>query len=87
MSARQFDNFRAASLYCKKCSQANPVRERLLLVLPDRELHEYRCTVCDEAVGTREVSATERVMRREAAPVHRGSHACAARIADHGHRD
>jgi hypothetical protein len=72
MSARQFDNFRAASLFCKKCGQAHPVRERLLLVLPDRELYEYCCTVCDEAVGTREVSAPEQVMRREAAQSRRG---------------
>jgi hypothetical protein len=72
MSARQFENFRAASLYCKKCSQANPVAERLLLVLPDRELYEYTCSVCGDAVGTREVSAPEQVMRREAAQSRKG---------------
>ncbi len=72
MSARQFDNFRAATLYCKQCSQANPVGERLLLVLPDRELYEYTCRVCGEAVGTREVSAPEQVMRREAAKSRKG---------------
>lgn len=65
MSARQFDAFRASSLYCKKCGKATPVRERLLLVLPDRELYEYLCTECGEPVGSREVSAAEQVMRRE----------------------
>ena len=72
MSARQFDSFRAATLYCKKCGQAQAVREKLLLVLPDRELHEYRCVACDEAVGTREISAPEQVMRREAAQARKG---------------
>jgi hypothetical protein len=34
-----------------------PVRERLMLVLPRGELHEYRCQVCGEHTGSREVSA------------------------------
>lgn len=34
-----------------------PVRERLLLVLPRAEIYEYRCTVCGESVGSREVNA------------------------------
>jgi hypothetical protein len=38
MSARQFDQFRASSLYCQACEKAMPVSEKLLLVLPDREL-------------------------------------------------
>jgi hypothetical protein len=67
MSARQFDSFRAASLFCRRCGEARPVRERLLLVLPDRELHEYSCQECGESVGTREVTAAEQVMHREAA--------------------
>lgn len=67
MSARQFDSFRAATLFCKDCGGAKPVRERLLLVLPDRELHEYTCSECGASVGSREVSGPEQVMRREAA--------------------
>jgi predicted RNA-binding Zn-ribbon protein involved in translation (DUF1610 family) len=67
MSARnQFGSLRASSLYCANCGEAKPVRERLLLVLPDRELYEYLCTVCGAEVGSREVSAAEQVMRREA---------------------
>lgn len=64
MSARQFDDFRASSLYCAKCGTAQPVRQRLLLVLPDKELHEYLCTVCGDAVGTKEVSAADVVSAR-----------------------
>lgn len=66
MSARQFDEFRASTLFCTGCGDAKPVRERLLLVLPDRELHEYRCTVCDESVGTREVTAADAVSVKQA---------------------
>lgn len=36
-----------------------PVRERLLLVLPGREIHEYVCVHCGESVGRREVSGGE----------------------------
>ena len=38
---------------------ARPVRERLLLVLPDRELYDYLCTECGSSVGSREVKAAE----------------------------
>ena len=52
---RQFDQLRASELFCPTCKQLRAVRERLLLVLPHGELHAYRCTVCGETLGTREV--------------------------------
>ena len=52
---RQFENFRASSLYCRKCGRAMPVRERLLLVLPGKEIFDYLCTGCAESLGQREV--------------------------------
>ncbi len=61
----KFDRLQATSLYCKKCGASQAVEERLLLVLPDRELYEYLCKVCGEPVGSREVSAAEQVLRRE----------------------
>jgi hypothetical protein len=39
-----------------------PVRERLLLVLPDREIFDYLCTECGSSVGRREVTAGEKMM-------------------------
>lgn len=63
MSARQFEAFRASSLFCTRCGQAQPVRSRLLLVLPDRELHEYTCEVCGDAIGTREVTAADAIAK------------------------
>jgi hypothetical protein len=52
----QFRDLEAQTLYCPRCRAARPVRERLLLVLPDHDLHEYRCQVCFSSVGTRKVS-------------------------------
>jgi hypothetical protein len=52
---RQFQNLTASELYCPKCGGARPVRERLLLILPNAEIHEYRCRACGESLGTREV--------------------------------
>jgi len=52
----QFGSFGASELYCPRCRATRPVRERLLLVLPRGELHEYRCTVCGESLATRTVA-------------------------------
>lgn len=54
---QQFDQFRAAELYCPKCKVSRPVRERLLLILPHAELYDYRCQTCGTSVGQREVKA------------------------------
>jgi hypothetical protein len=51
-----FEQLQASVLLCPRCRVARPVRERLLLVLPDGELHEYLCTACGASAGTRKVS-------------------------------
>ena len=61
-SQSQFKTLRASSLYCPKCKNAMPVRERLLLVLPDKEVYDYLCTGCAESVGQREVTNADRLM-------------------------
>ena len=63
-SQQQFENFTASSLYCGKCKAAMPVRERLLLVLPDKEIYDYLCTGCASSVGSREVTAGEKMMEQ-----------------------
>jgi hypothetical protein len=68
MSQQQFENFTASSLYCQKCKATMPVRERLLLVLPDKELFDYLCTGCASSVGQREVTAGEKMMMQAVAP-------------------
>jgi hypothetical protein len=52
----QFGKFTASELYCPKCGRSQPVRERLLLVLPSGELHEFLCARCGTSVGKRTVS-------------------------------
>ena len=68
MSQQQFENFTASSLYCEKCKTAMPVRERLLLILPDKEIYDYLCTGCAASVGQREVTAGEKMVAQRMAP-------------------
>jgi hypothetical protein len=65
---QQFENFTASSLYCDKCKAPMPVRERLLLVLPDRDIFDYLCTGCASSVGQREVTAGEKMMMQGMQP-------------------
>ena len=51
----QYKDFNATELFCPKCRQAVPVRERLLLVLPDGDLYEYRCVYCATSLGEKRV--------------------------------
>jgi hypothetical protein len=53
---QQFGKFTASELYCPKCGRSQPVRERLLLVLPSGELHEFLCTRCATSLGKRTVT-------------------------------
>ena len=55
-SAGSFKELQATVLFCNRCRAARPVRERLLLVLPDGELNEYLCTGCGSSVGSRKVT-------------------------------
>lgn len=54
--SQQFGTFTASELYCPKCKSAQPVRERLLLVLPSGELHEIVCSRCATSLAKRTVS-------------------------------
>ncbi len=56
---KQYEDFNAAALYCARCRQSMPVRERLLLVLPEGYLFEYRCAQCGEAVGEKKVKLSK----------------------------
>jgi hypothetical protein len=51
--AETFKKFSASHLLCPRCKQAMPVRERLLLFLPDGDLYDYICTTCGTSVGTK----------------------------------
>jgi len=64
MARPQFENLRASSLWCNQCKAPMPVRERLLLVLADREIYDYLCTGCANSVGQREVTLADKVPSR-----------------------
>ena len=55
---QQFGAFTASELYCPKCKTSQPVREKLLLVLPAGELYEYLCARCATSLGQRTVTGT-----------------------------
>ena len=57
-----FEELQASVLFCGRCRAPQPVRERLLLVLPDGELNEYLCGACGASVGTRKVTAAPPVV-------------------------
>ena len=48
-----YDKFSASQLYCAKCKQAMPVKERLLLYIPGGEMYDYTCVKCGSSVGSR----------------------------------
>jgi hypothetical protein len=60
--AGSFEELQATVLFCNRCRTARPVRERLLLVLPDGELNEYLCTACGSSVGSRKVTGPPPVL-------------------------
>ncbi len=70
MSQQQFENFTASSLYCEKCKTAMPVHQRLLLILPDKEIYDYLCSGCASSVGQREVTAGEKLMAQRTVARH-----------------
>jgi uncharacterized Zn finger protein len=59
---QQFERFQAVELYCPKCRRATPVRERLLLVLPEGDKYEYLCALCGTTVG-------DRIVKEEQKPI------------------
>jgi hypothetical protein len=50
----QFQEFQATQLFCQHCKTVVEVREVLLLVLPRKNLYDYRCKQCGRPVGSRE---------------------------------
>jgi len=48
-----FKDIQATQLYCDRCKTARPVREKLLLILPGENLHEYICTQGGNSLGKR----------------------------------
>lgn len=49
----QYGALHASLLYCPQCKRATPTQERLLLVLPNGNLYEYRCAQCGTSTGSK----------------------------------
>jgi hypothetical protein len=49
----QFGSLEVSELFCPRCRRAQPVRQHLLLVLPDGNRYEYRCAACGAPVGSK----------------------------------
>ena len=49
-----YQDFNAAKLFCPKCKEAMPVKEKMLLVLSGGELFDYVCEQCGTSLGTRQ---------------------------------
>jgi hypothetical protein len=62
--AGDFEEFQASVLFCNGCRAPRPVRERLLLVLPDGELREYLCAACGSSVGSKRVTQAREIVLR-----------------------
>jgi hypothetical protein len=56
---KQYDDLKATYLYCNNCGGSMPVKERLLLVLPDGYLFEYYCSRCMSVVGDKKTRLKE----------------------------
>jgi hypothetical protein len=61
---QQFEQFSASEVYCPRCRQAQPVREKLLLVLPHSEIYDLRCEICGESLASREVHTPPQALHR-----------------------
>jgi hypothetical protein len=67
---KQFEQLQASHLYCDRCRRSMPVRQRLLLILPDGELYDYLCQGCGSSVG----SKTDRTVTPPSPPGHFSGH-------------
>lgn len=57
---KQYDDLQATCLYCNACGGSMPVRERLLLILPDGYLFEYLCANCGRTVGDKKTRLSDK---------------------------
>ncbi|PIP19340.1 MAG: cytoplasmic protein [Candidatus Omnitrophica bacterium CG08_land_8_20_14_0_20_41_16] len=56
---KQYEDLQATYLYCNNCGGSMPVREKLLLILPDGYMFEYICINCRNVVGDKKTKLNE----------------------------
>jgi len=52
-TSHQFKELEASTLFCQKCTEAVPVRKKLLLALPQGDKYDYLCIQCGSSVGSK----------------------------------
>ena len=57
---KQYEDLQATYLYCNNCRGSMPVREKLLLILPDGYLFEYLCTNCGDTLGDKKTKLMDK---------------------------
>jgi len=57
---KQYEDLQATYLYCNNCGGSMPVKEKLLLILPDGYLFEYLCVNCGEVVGDKKTKPKDK---------------------------
>lgn len=57
---KQYEDLQATYLYCNNCGGSMPVKERLLLILPDGYLFEYLCSNCGNTVGDKKTKLSDK---------------------------
>ena len=62
---RQYEDLQATYLYCDNCGGSMPVKEYLLLILPDGELYDYRCAGCGAVLGDKKTKLRPQQRRPE----------------------
>ncbi|MFQ5669095.1 MAG: hypothetical protein ACE5HD_01090 [Acidobacteriota bacterium] len=48
-----YASFQASEMYCPRCRASQPVRQKLLLILPAGNKYDYLCATCGTSVGSR----------------------------------
>ncbi len=48
-----YEEWEASELFCPQCRQSQPVRKKLLLILPSGRKYEYLCSGCGSSVGAK----------------------------------
>ena len=51
MAQGNYEEFESSSLFCPHCRRAQPVRKKLLLILPSGNKYDYVCQGCGQPVG------------------------------------
>jgi uncharacterized Zn finger protein len=56
----EYEDLQATYLYCDNCGGSMPVKEKMLLILPDGYLYEYICLNCGKVTGDKKTKLNDK---------------------------